>query len=424
MEYPGMPPVAGPGHPDRLRIENMRAMCMLADENRLAALHRYGILDTPFEPDFDTLTSLAAAVCGAPMSIINFVDQNRQWFKAATGMSAREAPLDTAICTHAMLQSDLFIIPDTLADDRFASNPLCAGMGNLRFYAGALLKSPDGYTLGTVCVLDHEPRNLDDVQKNLLLTLAKQVMNMLEIRRQAEIHRQIGAKLDSELSIRKEILGIVTHDLRSPLNSVNLVAHLLDDLDPSTEEDLTPAEMGLMLRDCVGDMQRLLSDLSDFSVAEQGGLSMNLGKCDPLEILAGAERRFRLSADQAGIELKVVSGDLPETILVDEQRVTQAIGNLIFNALKFTPPAGRITLSAVKEGSKVTFSVSDTGCGIPADLIPHVFERFWTHADSKHGGRGIGLAIVQSIARAHGGEVTVTSEVGVGTTFSMGLPPA
>jgi len=339
-------------------------------------------------------------------------------------MNAREAPLDTAICTHAMLQSDLFIIPDTLKDDRFAENPLCAGMDNLRFYAGALLRSPDGYTLGTVCVLDHEPRNLNEAQKQLLRTIAQQVINMLELRRQAEIHRQIGAKLDAELSVRKEILGVVTHDLRSPLNSVNLVAHLLDDIQTeTTEDDLTPSEMGRMLRDCVGDMQRLVADLSDFSVVEQGGLTMTLGKCDPRAILAGAERRFCLPTERAGIHLKIDAADnLPKTIIADEQRITQAIGNLLFNAVKFTSTGGRITVSAKVEDSKVIFSVADTGCGIPEHKLPHVFERFWTDGDAKHGGRGIGLTIAQGIARAHGGDISVTSKVNKGTTFSMNLP--
>jgi len=400
----------------------MRAMCMLADEDRLAALHRYGILDTPVEADFDNLTALAAAICEAPMSIINFIDQNRQWFKASVGMAAREAPLDTAICTHAMMQQDLFIIPDTLKDDRFSENPLCCGIENLRFYAGAQLRTPDGFVLGTVCVVDHVPRELTEAQKNLLRTLANQVINMLELRKQAEVHRQIGAKLDAELAIRKEILGVVTHDLRSPLNAVNLVAHLLEDPAGLSEDDLTPAEMGQMLRDCVGDMHRLVADLSDFSVVEQGGLSMNLAKCDPQAILAGAERRFCLPAENAGIELKVVSSDLPKSFLADEQRITQAIGNLLFNAIKFTPAGGRITVSAVRSGERISFAVADTGCGIPPEKIGHVFDRFWTDGDARHGGRGIGLAIAQSIAHAHGGEIGVTSKVGEGTTFTMTLP--
>jgi signal transduction histidine kinase len=417
------PEPAGPGHPDRLGIENRRALCMLRDENRLAALHRYGILDTPVEADFDNLAALAAAICETPMSIINFIDQNRQWFKAAVGMGAREAPLDTAICTHAMLQqSDLMIIPDTLKDDRFAENPLCCGLDNLRFYAGAQLISPEGFVLGTVCVVDQVPRELSETQKQLLRTLAGQVINMLEVRKQAEIHRQIGAKLDAELSTRKEILGVVTHDLRSPLNSINLVAHLLDDVGQAAEDDLTPAEMGRMLRDCVSDMQRLVADLSDFSMVEHGGLSMNLAKGDPREILAGAERRFCLPAENAGIELKVVAGDLPESILADEQRITQAIGNLLFNAIKFTPRGGRVVVSAALQDQDLVFSVADTGCGIAEEKIPHVFDRFWTEGDARHGGRGIGLTIARSIAKAHGGDLTVASKLGEGTTFSLLLP--
>ena len=147
---------------------SVKAELHRAEEFRVGALRRYGILDTPREADFDEVVQVASAVCGTPISVINLIDQNRQWFKAEVGLGVRETPLDSSICAHAILQPGLFIVPDTTLDRRFADNPLVTGDPHLRFYAGALLQTPEGFPLGTVCVLDYKPRELDDTQKAFL----------------------------------------------------------------------------------------------------------------------------------------------------------------------------------------------------------------------------------------------------------------
>lgn len=152
------------------------------EERRLAALYRYAVLDTPTEAEFDDFTALAAHICQAPISVINLIDRDRQWFKAEIGLGVRETPLDISICRHAILQPGLFVVPDTTRDERFRANPLVTGEPYLRFYAGALLESSEGLPLGTLCVLDHEPRALDEAQSRALLALARQVMNTLELR--------------------------------------------------------------------------------------------------------------------------------------------------------------------------------------------------------------------------------------------------
>jgi CheY-like chemotaxis protein len=155
------------------------------EEERLAALYRYGILDTEYEQSLDDITHLAADLCEAPICVINFIDRDRQWFKSAVGMGAvRETPLDISICAHAILQPGVMVVPDTLKDRRFCHNPLVTGEPHLRFYAGALLESSDGYPLGTLCVLDYKPRHdgLTELQTRTLRVLADQVMTQLELR--------------------------------------------------------------------------------------------------------------------------------------------------------------------------------------------------------------------------------------------------
>jgi GAF domain-containing protein len=153
------------------------------EEDRLAALRRYCILDTPPEPDFDDLVRLAAQVCQTPVALITLVDDRRQWFKAELGLGVRETPLVASICATAILQPGLFVVPDTTKDPRFAGNPLVQGEPHLRFYAGARLETPQGLPLGTLCVLDTKPRDLNEEQRFTLMTLARQVMGQLELRR-------------------------------------------------------------------------------------------------------------------------------------------------------------------------------------------------------------------------------------------------
>ena len=153
--------------------------------NRAEALERYDILDTPTEAEFDDVVRLVATAFDAPIAVINLIAADRQWFKAETGIGVRELPLEVSICAHALLERDMLIVPDTTLDDRFACNPLVAVDGGLRFYAGALLKTPDGTPIGTVCVLDRKarPHGITDQERLTLEVMAQQVMTQLELRR-------------------------------------------------------------------------------------------------------------------------------------------------------------------------------------------------------------------------------------------------
>ncbi len=154
------------------------------ENDRLAALHRYAIFDTPMEPLFDDMAQLAADICEAPVAIINFIGQDRQWFKAEVGVGAREAPIEVSICRHAIHHPGLFVVPDLSLDARFADNPMVAAADGLRFYAGAPLEAPGHLPLGMFCIFDRAPRaeGLSDRQGRMLLSLARQVMSELDLR--------------------------------------------------------------------------------------------------------------------------------------------------------------------------------------------------------------------------------------------------
>jgi GAF domain-containing protein len=149
---------------------------------RVAALNRYAILDTEPEQSFDDLVTLAAYVCRAPIAMLSLVDDHRQWFKSKVGVEIRETPRDISFCSRAIEQEDLFLVPDALEDPRFRDNPLVVDEPHVRFYAGAPLINEDGFALGTLCVIDRQPRELDESQKEALKSLRSLALAQIELR--------------------------------------------------------------------------------------------------------------------------------------------------------------------------------------------------------------------------------------------------
>jgi PAS domain S-box-containing protein len=191
---------------------------------RLAKLLSYKILDTQPETAYDDLVKLAAYICQTPIALVSLVDSKRQWFKAKVGLEISETPRDLAFCAHAILQPALFIVPDTKADVRFANHPLVIGEPYIRFYAGIPLHTADGLALGTLCVIDNQPRMLSDVQINALEALGRQVMSQLELRSSNQklqqeiaehqqagaVHQQVAAHLQKEQECLKAMLDSLT----------------------------------------------------------------------------------------------------------------------------------------------------------------------------------------------------------------------
>ncbi len=159
-----------------------------SEDERLRALRGYGILDTPPEPAFDEIARIAALICKAPIAVVNLIDSERQFFKAEIGLGLRETSIEVSICAQAILRRELFVVPDTTKDPRFSCNPLVTGAPYLRFYAGALLETSDGLPLGTVCVLDYEPRpeGITPEQGEMLRALARAAMAQIELRRSSD----------------------------------------------------------------------------------------------------------------------------------------------------------------------------------------------------------------------------------------------
>ena len=200
------------------------AVTTTADERaRIAALHRYQILDTEPERGFDDLTMLASHICGTPMALITLVDADRQWFKSRVGVSVAETARAISFCTHAIQHRDIFIVPDARHDERFRENPFVTGETGIRFYAGAPLVTPDGHALGTLCVLDNVARTLSREQLEALSALCRQAESQLELRRNLIELKATLAERDRAQAVQAKLI----EELRASHDDVRRLSGLI-----------------------------------------------------------------------------------------------------------------------------------------------------------------------------------------------------
>jgi PAS domain S-box-containing protein len=219
---------------------------------------------------------------------------------------------------------------------------------------------------------------------------------------------------------RDEILGVVAHDLRNPLNTIQLNSQVLLHRI-NNEQERTRLLIDSILR-ATSHASHLIQDLLDVARIEAGHLTVQRAPCHPRDLLDRALEMLRPGAEKALIDLtSTLEPGLPQ-IEADRERILQVFSNLIGNAIKFTSTGGRVGLRASRCGDDVCFSVTDTGPGIATDHLPHLFDRFWQARPADRRGAGLGLAIAKGIAEAHGGRIWAESKPGMGSTFYFTVP--
>lgn len=393
---------------------------------RLADLRSFGILDTPYDPRFDRLAQLAARVFGTSGAAITLLDADRLWFKAHVGVDLRELPRETGFCSWTILSGELCIAEDMQADARFADNPLVkVSEGGLRFYAGAPLISRDGHCIGALGIFDSAPRHFDEAQRAHLKDFAGLVIDALELHR--ALAETEAAREEAMLASRSkgEFLAFMSHELRTPLNAVIGFAEMMESQAYGPLGDDHYKDYAGLIRQAGQHLLEVINSILDLSRIEAGKMTLTL---DRLKVVDEADAVISLLLTQARQkELSLVMDaslhGLP-ALQADRSAFRQVLLNLISNAIKFTPPEGRIVVSGEADRDKVRIGISDDGPGIaPADLV-RLGEAFYQAGpkNQRRQGSGLGLAISHRLMALHGGKLAITSELGCGTTATMVFP--
>ncbi|OFZ54192.1 MAG: hypothetical protein A2428_01880 [Bdellovibrionales bacterium RIFOXYC1_FULL_54_43] len=227
---------------------------------------------------------------------------------------------------------------------------------------------------------------------------------------------------DRSIKARDDVLAVVSHDLRNPLSAISLNAMILKRHEERAGGASRKTENADAIIRSALRMEHLIQDLLDASKIEAGKFTIEKTQQNSLLIQKGLYETYSLRADKALVSLRVDSPDEGIDFYADHNQLLRAIGNLVDNAIKFSPQGASVVTTIERQGSAVIFVVQDQGHGIPKEQLPHIFEKHWQGGDKQHKGAGIGLFIAKAIIEAHGGSISVASQVGTGTTFTVTLP--
>ena len=425
------------------RVPSPHPDATLKRTDRLTILERVQLLKA-LEGDnsFDRVSTLAARTLRAPLALISMVAADLQFFKGLHGtlpepfQSDRATPIRYSFCQHVTTTGQALVVTDAREHPLVQDNPAIKELSVIA-YLGVPLTTASGHTLGSFCVIDHQPRQWTAEEIETLRGLA--ALCMVEIELRLSRSQLLGKLAIMEGNQRQldEHTRLLVHDLRTPLNSLLLgleTLPLLGELNRDQTEALAVAMRGGQT------LVRLVDDLLDANATEfYGARSLEItAGLDPSALMTTAMGQVAAMAAHGGLTLTIEpdgiagrDGARPVDLAGDADKLVRALVNLLSNAVKFTPSGGRITLTAgpgENNGVRtITFVVRDTGPGIAPENLGRIFERY-VRLNPGGGGSfsqrssGLGLSFVKTVAEAHGGQVTVESELGAGSAFSMEIP--
>jgi signal transduction histidine kinase len=386
------------------------------ERERQLALDAYAILDTLPEEDLDNITKLASEICQTPISYISLIDRERQWFKSVQGMEGGETPREIAFCAHAInTPNELFVVPDSRKDDRFYDNPLVTGEPHVIFYTAVPLVNPQGYALGTLCIVDQKPRELAPHQIDALRILANQAIKLFELHKTNMELERAKLILENRNKDLEKFAFVVSHDLKSPLSSIiSLIElYLLENGEIQTEKGLKNLQL-------ISQSSYKLKDLIEGILQYYRTDHILLHQAEEIETTDFFQSVFNM--------LKLPDSKtllLPEakTIYTNKIALQQIFINLISNSIRYNNKYHLILEIKLKEDDQFYyFEVKDNGVGIDEKHHEHIFDLFTTLQNKDFQGNtssGIGLSTVRKLVTNLGGTISLKSTPNINTTFSF-----
>jgi len=389
------------------------------EKNRQEVLKSYSILDTLPDEDYDNLTAIASEICGTPISLISLLDNDRQWFKSHHGLEISETPIEYSFCAHAIYEPDkLFVVEDARLDDRFRDNPLVSGEPYIAFYAGIPLMSEEGSPLGTLCVIDRQPRKLSESQKQSLEALSRQVMKLLELRRHKHELKRANQLLEDKNKMLRKFASLAATDIKSPLNNIkNAYLSFLEKYREQLDHQ------GLEMLAGIFEATRKLTSLVDGlkkSSRDERTINNRKTTTDLQDIQEDINKLFPASEDY-----KLHFYFKNDRIFTNKVALLQILINLISNAINYNDKViAEVEIGSREDERFYEFFVSDNGPGIGLEDRARIFDMFTVlQPIDRYGeyGTGIGLATVNKLVEELGGEIEVDSDEGVGSIFTFSL---
>ena len=392
------------------------------ESDRIQALKEFNILDTHEEKAFDEIVELASYICGTPISLISFVDEKRQWFKAQKGLGVRETEREYSFCAHAILNDHIFEVEDASNDPRFEDNPLVTSSPNIRFYAGIPLKTKNGSSLGSLCVIDSEPKKINDAQKRALQLLANRVMNEMELRIQNKKQQEISQELEMVNTFKDRLLSIVSHDLRAPLNSIKSTVEMFEKgyLQPEEVKQL----MGYLKLE-TNNTSQLLDNLLNWAKTKLEKFQILKEPFDLNIIIEETILLYSPEAQRKGITIDYFKPEKNIELIGDKEMIKLAIRNIINNSIKFCRKGDFIKIKSQVNGDRGIIILEDTGVGMTTEKLNQILgENNYTSDPGTLNEKeiGLGLILINEIIKANEGKIIGASSPDEGTTFIVDLP--
>lgn len=388
------------------------------EKERQEAVNKYKNLNRLSKETYDNITSLVASICDMPVSLISIIDEDRNIFKSNFGLKINENTRNFSFCGHAINDSEeITIVADSRIDKRFFDNPSVLS-GDAVFYAAVPLTTSEGYKLGTLCVFDNKPRELDSNQKKALITLAKQVMILFE----KEYQNTILNNLQENLQVRnvnlEKFAGIISHDLKSPLANIISLTDLIEQENETLLSDDSKIYLKY-LKSSSYSLRNYIDGILNFYKSDSF-LTYNRQEFQ-LDFLLNEIKKVLPINDNVSIESNFEN----TAIVTNKAALQQVLLNLISNAIRYNSKENIVVLLEFYQDEKyLNFNVSDNGNGIETKYFSKIFDLFEVvdDADSENEkGSGIGLATVKKVVESLGGKIIVESVVGHGSKFSFSL---
>ena len=411
------------------------ALAAVRDAERLDALRATGLLDSEVEEEFDRLTRLASKLLRAPATFFSLIDADRDFYKSCFGfaepLASERQMTGVTFCHYSLVSEGALVIPDTKADPLYANVPTVASLG-VAAYIGVPVREPGGAVLGSFCAIDFTPRDWSPLDVETMKELAKSAEREVAIRHWMREQEQLIARerdsrreLERVMESRARLIRGFTHDVKNPLGAADGFLALLEEdmFGALTHEQASTIQR---VRRSIRTALHLIGELIAIARAESPELVIASEIVDPRVTARDIAHEYRAQAEAKGLQIVAEVAEQLPPLRSDSSRIRQILSNLVSNAVKYTPQ-GSIRISVkpaprADDGERIAFAVSDTGVGIAREHVPTLFQEFTRLAPDQAEGAGLGLAISRRLADALGGKISVESQVGAGSTFTLTLP--